>query len=304
MKNIINLPWNKTITISDYLEFVKPQYIYLKLTPSISIRNYSSDKILSLIASLYETFEQKVTIINKKLFFQCDAKVSYYIYMEKKQVQFYFIVPEKHYLLFKEKLVDTWSNKITISIVPEIPLFNHECTKYFMTYKNEDTLSVSCDKRSNVLLNSLLGTVHMMEDGDRVGVFYNFNAVSQIGWREKFDNTIEKLKNDVPINKNKLDIMYIRNYILQMTASFIDIVLECVSLGEPHKPKPMRDIVICEDTKKKRDALIVKTQILCMSESSDKSRENNNAINVCESFKCLDGDNRLIYSKCSKENFK
>jgi len=168
-----------SMKISDYFEFKQPQYLYLKLTPSVSIRNYNSDKILSLIGSLYKNIYQQIKIINNKLFFECSAKVSYYIYMERNDVQFYFIVPEAHFLMFKEKLIDTWSNKITITIMPELPLFKHECTKYFMTYKKEDAMSLSCDKRTNVLLGSLLNTLHVMEDGDKVGVFYNFNPTYQ-----------------------------------------------------------------------------------------------------------------------------
>ena len=171
----------KEISITKYFEFKKPNYIYLKLTPSTSIRNYNSDQILKLIASLYKSISQQIKKINNKLFFECSSKASYYIYMEKSNVEFYFIVPEAQFTLFKDKLIDTWNNKITITIVPEIPLFNQDCTKFYLTYKKEDAMSLTTDKRNNVLLSSVLSTLYVMENGDKAGIFYNFNPTFQGG---------------------------------------------------------------------------------------------------------------------------
>lgn len=294
------------IKLSDYIEFKKPTYIFLKLIPSNSIRNYNSDKILTLIAGLYRAIDKQIKTINKKLFIECTAKVSYYIYMEKKKVEFYFIVPEQHYNLFKDRIIDTWSNKITISKADEIPIFDKECTKYYMTYKKEDAMSLSCDKRNNVLLNSLLTTIHVMEDGDKVGVLYNFIPTNQKGWRVAFDKTIQKLKQDEPINKNKLDAMYIARKFFLLVAKCIDTILETINLATPPKEKPLYNLDLPNDTLKKRDATIVKTQILCFSESKDKIREHNNAISVCESFQCLDVDrgNSLTYRKFKNKGYQ
>jgi len=256
-----------SMKISDYIEFKKPNYIYLKLIPSNSIRNYNSDKILTLIAGLYRAIDKQIRTINKKLFFECSAKVSYYIYMEKKSVQFYFIVPETHYNLFKDKIIDTWSNKITIAKVDNIPIFDKKCTKYFMTYKKEDAMSLECDKRNNVLLNSLLNTIHIMEEGDKVGVLYNFIPTNQKSWRVNYDRTIQRLKEDMPINKNKMDALYIARKFFLLVAKCLDIALEVISLGPKQTDKPIRDLMLTKDTLRKRDATIVNTQILCFSES-------------------------------------
>jgi GTPase SAR1 family protein len=289
--------------ISEYFELKKPNYIFLKLIPSNSIRNYNSDKILNLIAGLYRSIDKQIRTVNKKLFFECNAKVSYYVYMEKKNVQFYFIVPESHYNLFKDKIIDVWSNKITITQVQELPLFDNDCTKFYMTYKKEDAMSLACDKRNNVLLNSLLTTIHVMEDGDKVGVFYNFTPAYQKSWRVAYDRTLQKLKEDEPINKNKLDALYLVRVLTLMIAKCIDTVLESINLGKAKIEKPMRDLYLTDDTVKKRDSVIINTQILCFSQSEDRSREYNNAVSVCQSFQCLDGDNSLIYHKCRSDKF-
>lgn len=307
--NIYNILFDKggfnmkqySMKISEYYEYKKPNYIFLKLTPSYSIRNYNSDKFLSLITVLYKEIKNQIQVINKKLFFECTAKLSYYIYMEKSNVEFFFIVPESHYRLFKDKIIDTWSNKITINKVDEIPAFDKNCTKNYMTYKQDDALSLSCDKRNNVLLGSLLTTLHMMEEGDKLGVFYNFFPTKQSTWRARYDHRIEDLKNDKPIYKHKSNLMYWFKYGVVIISNLVDEVLS--SLGSSTKPnvKPFKNLDLTSDTYNKRNAIIVNTQILCLSESKDKNRELNNILGACGSFECLDSDNRLIPKKVTKE---
>lgn len=288
--------------ITDIIEYRKSRYIFLKLIPSSSIRNYNSDKILTLIASLYRSIDNRVRAIDKKICIEGNAKVAYYIYMEKNKVEFYFIVPESHYNLFKDKIIDIWHNKITITQVNELPIFDKNCTAYYMWYKKEDAMSLTCDKRNNYLLGSILNTLHIMDKGDKVGVLYNFTPANQKTWRVEYDKVIEKLKRDEPINKNKLDFWYLVKKFFLLVAKIADTTLEIVSLGNTTESKPTKNLMLSQDTIKKRDAIIVKAQILCLSESQDKQRELNNALTVCESFKCLENDNTLIYRKYKKKN--
>lgn len=288
--------------ITDIIEYRKSRYIFLKLIPSSSIRNYNSDKILTLIASLYRSIDNRVRAIDKKICIEGNAKVAYYIYMEKNKVEFYFIVPESHYNLFKDKIIDIWHNKITITQVNELPIFDKNCTAYYMWYKKEDAMSLTCDKRNNYLLGSILNTLHIMDKGDKVGVLYNFTPANQKTWRVEYDKVIEKLKRDEPINKNKLDFWYLVKKFFLLVAKIADTTLEIVSLGNATESKPTKNLMLSQDTIKKRDAIIVKAQILCLSESQDKQRELNNALTVCESFKCLENDNTLIYRKYKKKN--
>lgn len=292
---------NYSMTFSKYFEFKNPKYLYLKLTPSTSIRNYNSDQILKLVASLYRSFRQQIRLINKKLFFECTAKVSFYTYLEKNRVEFYFIVPEAHYTLFKDKILDTWSNKITITIVPKIPLFNQDCTKFYLTYKKEDALSLVTDKRSNTLLTSELSTLYVMEEGDKAGVFFNFIPTCQSGWKAKHEETIRKISDGMPIYKNKVSPAYIGLYALEVIIHVLDILLESVSITTPRK-KTNYDIVYTDDTKNKKHAAVIDTQILCFSESEDKIREYNTATSLCQSFQCLTGDNELIAHRIRGKN--
>lgn len=282
----------KSMKISDLIEFLKPNYIFLKVTPSISVRNYNSDGLLKIIATLYRTFQQRVDIINKKITIQSNAKVAFYIYMEKNKAEFYFVVPEAHYNLFKDKIHDAWGNKIDIDIVPILPLINPDCTKYYMQFKKEDAMSLSTDKRNNVLIASELGNLYSMQDNDKAGIFFNFIPTSQIAWRNDYDNTIKKLLEDRPVSKSKLDLWNGICWIIDKLVRGIDIVLESINLGNP-EVKYKYDLIISDDTKRKRNVEIIDTQIVCMYESDEQKHERNMCKNLCHSFQCLTGDNEL-----------
>ena len=284
----------RSMSIYDYLEIKHPSYVYLRIVPSNSIRNYNTDKIISLVAGMYSSVFNRIERINKKLFFRCEAKASYYIYMEKAKVDFYFIVPEPHYLLFKEKIIDAWSNKITIEQVKSIPEFSEDCSKAYQSYSKSDALSLSCDKRNNDLLSGLLNTLYMMRDGDKVGVLYNFIPYRQQQWRSHFDRTMNALKEDFPVTKNKTQ------FLISVMAFILDRIMNiALSAMFGDKKKKPNELIISDCTRRKREQLIVQTQILCLSQSEDIWRERNNLTAVSKAFECLDSDNKLI--PCNKK---
>lgn len=295
----------KTIKFSDYFEFVEAKYVYLKLTPSTSLRNYNSDNILKLIASLYRTFDQQVHKINHKFkwIIEPSYKVSFYIYMEKpkedidkSKVEFYFIVPSKHYTLMKDKIMDTWGSVISINIVPTLPLFNQECTAYYLKYQKEDAMSIVTDKRNNSLLTSELSTLYSMEEEDRAAVLFNFIPVSQQSWRAEYVNTMKRFYADQSINKNKFDILTILFFLIDNIVRIMDIVLSSLNLGSS-ETKLKSDYAITDDTKNKKTSTVVGTQIICFAESKDKLREFNICQSLCQSFNCLASQDNTLVSK-------
>lgn len=290
-----------SITLSDYVSFKKPNYVFLRVTPNVSIRNYSSDVFIRLVTKLYINIGERIRYIDKKLFFECASKLGYYIYIEKDNVEFFFVVPERQYGIFKDKIIDVWSNKLTIDTVDSIPNFSSDCTKYYLTYKKNDALSLNCDKRNNYLLSSQLNVLHIMEDGDKAGVFYNFIPTQQRSWRVDWDNAINGLKVGKPNLHSKLSCSYILRVTLNLLTIAADTLLEAVSFSKDIKKVDIkRELDISSSSRAKRDEDIVTTQIICVSESSDKSREINNALSLCNSFEIIAEDNTLVYSKIRK----
>jgi hypothetical protein len=105
----------KRIKFSDYINVAKPSYVFLRLTPNNSIRNQSTHKIAKSIASLYRNITQNIRkenakvikalgrefLIGTKYSVEMNAKVAYYVYIEKRKVEFYFVVPSAHLTLIK-----------------------------------------------------------------------------------------------------------------------------------------------------------------------------------------------------------
>jgi len=279
-----------------YLSFRYPSYIYLQIIPSTSIRNYNSDNILRLIASCYRSFSQQIKRINNTFCIESTAKISFYIYFEKNRVDFYFIVPETHYLLFKDKINDTWSNKIDIQEVSELPLIN-KGTGYYMTYRYEDAMSLVTDKRNNTLISSELNTLYQMQEGDKAGIIFNFIPTDQKSWIVKYDKTIQKLKDDLPINKQKLtSISYYAYLLLSFIIRALNILLASFSI-DTTQVKNKYELRLTEDTIKKRTSVVIDSQIVCLSESEDKLREINIAQALCNSFNHIASDDNELVAK-------
>lgn len=288
---------------TNIIEVVNPKYTFFKITPSNSLRNYESDIFVPLVAQLYTDIKNKIKTINKKLRIETNEKLGYYIYLEKSKVQFYFIIPMRHSNLFKDKINDAWNNKIDIVNVDSIPNFDVNSTKYYMTYKKADAFSITCDKRSNTLIGSQLNTLGIMDEGDKIAVFYNFFPEFQKSWKAKWDNTINDLKYGYPVFHNRFSGTAIFKYILHFLLNTVDTVLDSISLSNANsnKPKLMRDLELSIATKQKRDKTIINSQIIILSESKDKEREKTNALSMCHSFECLAEDNELVHKKINSK---
>lgn len=292
----------KSMKLSTYFKIVYPKYNYYKIIPLKSLRNYNSDKIISVVTTLYRSVSKRIIKENKKFFFNPQVKVGYFIYMEKANIEFYFIIPEQYESLLKSKISDVW-NGITIEKVDNIPEFNNsKSTKYFLTYKNEDALSLSVDKRNNALLSSMLTTVETMEDSDKCGVLFYFTPTTQASWKEDCKRTLERYVQGYPIDKEKSGIKYILKLGIRICLAFIEIVMDSLIGFTDNNYKNTKltfsqSIPLSLETNKKKDSKIVKTQIVIVSQSENKISADNRAIDLCESFNTLKGDNELVYKR-------
>jgi hypothetical protein len=315
----------KFIKLSELIHVVKPEYVFLKLTPNNSIRNNSTHKIAKSISSLYRNISQNIKAEEVKIFkfmkkdfligtkyrFEMNSKVSYYIYMEKKKIEFYFIVPKQHLSLIKEKISDSWTN-ITLSDVKELPAFSEGSTQFQLVYQKEDALSLATDRRNDDLLRSNLNVVDVMEEGDKVGIFYNFIPTTQFSWRSTYENTIRKVKRNLPTDRNKVGMSYLLKSAVGIISGVLDDIGEVLS-GPSTKKKgneynALEGLIealnggkkISACTMRKSTATILNTQIAVMSESKNKLRQMNNARSLSQSFETITEDNRLTAKSLKK----
>lgn len=306
----------KRIKITDYVNIVKPSYVYLKLTPNNSIRNHSTHKIVKAISSLYRNIIQNVKIdearaikvlgkeflIGTKYSYEINSKVSYYVYIEKNKVEFYFIIPKQHLSIIKEKISDSWAN-ITIKQVEALPVFSETATKHQLVYSKEHALSLASDRRNDDMLRSKLNIVDVMEDGDKVGVFYNFIPTTQFSWRSSYEATIRKVKRNLPTDRNKMGLTYALKTAIGIVSGLIDDLGEVLSGTNKKKDdyaafEGLLDRLnggkqISDCTRKKAASTIINSQIVVFSESQDKLRQRNNARSLTQSYETITDDNRL-----------
>lgn len=299
----------KSIKVSEYFRLSKPKYVILKLIPDTSIRNYNSSSIARTINHLGKSLNQRIYKESKYWNIEAPAKCSFMIDIRKSSVEFYFIVPETHEKLLREKITEVWP-KITISIVDKVEQFTDEALKYQIHYKSEDPLSLTLDKRCNEPLNSILGVLDIIEEDDRVAVFYNFKPASQRRWVNQWNATYRRFNNNEPLDKEVLG----KNYILKLLALTLVEVLEGIfeAVGEVFK-KDKKDVNFIElaitnlvgnkgkelskATLSKKDSIVLDTQIAVISQSKDKGRMINNANAVAQAFHQLNEDNELTYSE-------
>lgn len=289
----------KPIKVKDYFEIINPEYSVLKVTPLKSLRNYNSESLVAIVASTYKKLSQQFCKHEKKLTFKRQAKLSYMIYMDADgSISFFFMLPNDFFTLYKEKIGEVWKG-VTVELVDALPTFSVSSTKFCMTYKKRDAFSLVTDKRNNSLLSAILSATDILEEGDRAAVLYNIYPVNQKYWKASHDESINKLKAGYPVEREKKNKLFL----LKLSAKFICIVCDIalntfLSLFDDKLPPderiPIKDLDISSATTSKRDAKIVGTQILIMSESEDRDRQRNSASSLCESFDRLTGDNSLV----------
>lgn len=303
----------KSIKLSDYFEIRKPTYRYLKLIPDSSIRNYNSSAIANAMALMYKDIFHIIKRENKKIVYETNFKLSYMIDITKTEVGFYFIVPTFHLERIKEKIRNTWK-RCTIEEIKEIKPFKNEAVKYQVYNTMEDALSLAVDKKNNDPLNALLNIVEIMNEDDRMAIFYNFIPCNQNNWQTSYKKTIEKLQEGKPVNRDLTVGVFFRN----VFAFINDIITEAVNmfLGSDSKTKSndlgfleaamgiVKNYNLSPATERKKNASVIDTQIMVISEAVDTNKAENNAITLCQNFNCIAEDNELKFKPIKEDKKK
>lgn len=294
-----------SMPLSEYFKIINPKYSVLKIIPDTSIRNYDSESIARVICNMYSIPLDRIDFKKIQFTYKLPQKTSFFIDISTKEVNFYIITPEDYEKLIMEKCSTTWP-KATIKKVDSIRAFSKDSLKYELHYKKEDGLSLKVDKRSNDPLNNILNVLDIMEQDDRVGVYYNFIPIDQQRWRNKHAATLEKVKNNMLIDKQKISAKYIIFWIVDQLMSILTLVIEEVSnfIGEG-KSITVKDKVntagmsmyerLSNSTIIKGERNVIDTQLVVLSDSESDKRKRNNALSVCESYKCISEDNSLVY---------
>lgn len=285
-------PKIQSIKLSDYFEIVRPEYVFLRLTPTTSVRNYNSEKIAKTIASMYKRFSLRIKKHDKKYFFQVPERVGYMIYMYKGGVEFYFIAPKQHQNLLKSLMQETWKG-IAINQVDYLPSFSNKAIKYRLNYKYEDALSLSADCRNNQLLSSILGKIDILEDKDRVAICYDFIPVSQKSWKPEYRDAMQRVKQGLPTERTALTTSFILKWVFSGLVIIIDTTFDAIFsfFGTKNSiPKFQLDpMQVSSATKQKQHSPVLGVKISVVTDGNPAS-----GYAICEAFEAISEDNQLI----------
>lgn len=308
--------------LSEAFKVINPQYTFLKIKPNFSIRNNNTHKLARSIAILYKNLLHSITIEERKLVkflgkeflvgtkysLMKQSKVSYYIYMEHNKIEFYFIVPQQYQTYINEKITDVWGS-VTVETVEALPSFSNDATRYELQYEKEDALSLAVDRRTNELLSSNLNVVELLEEGDKIGIFYNFIPTSQFSWKHTYKATIDKVHNKQPVERDKTGASFVLKFAFSLVNTILNDILGSM-FGEKKKEGTILDSLvdrisgtnkISETTAKKSKAMIIDTQIIVMSESDSVTRRINSVRSLAQSFDTISEDNKLVFKPHRKK---
>ncbi|WP_207721014.1 hypothetical protein [Clostridium gasigenes] len=303
----------KILKFDDYIQIKRPTYLYIKITPHKSTRNYNSNSIAKAIAGTYKAINNRVYKEQGKLIIESNFKISYIIDIEKDNTNFCFLVPELFLNAILVKIKEVWS-KATVEVMEEgIKGFGDNALCYSLSYKKEDALSLEVDRKSNEPLNSILSIMEDMQENDRVTIIYNFMPNTQANWKEQYQSTMQKITEKKSIDKKVLSFDYIlRNGVLGLLGvldSLMSVVNDFLG-GETTGTQESlytsimgvleRRDELTIATKKKKESTVINTQILIVGESENTTQAESNIINTCQAYSSIDSDNELTYKKVKK----
>ena len=193
---------------------------------------------------------------------------------------------------------------VEIKKVNALPININDCTKYQLSYKLNDVLSLNVDKRNNSLLNANLSVLEILQDDEAVGIFYNFIPMSQkeqnyfkISSQEALNNFRKGI--NLKKSKNIVDLGVIS---LKFLVDFINGLLNAFLSA----PKNSHNIInpvektTSSSTQRKAKSDIIKTQAIICAKSDEKEREKQLCTTTFNTFTSLNGDNELEMEEVKK----
>lgn len=307
----------KSIKFSYGIKLLKPKYIILQIIADKGVRNYKNVDIARAINKTYKAIDKRIKIEQRKLIIETSFKISYVVDITKRGVEFYFIVPD----IFKDVLINQISNVWHKAEIKEVEAFTlpKEYDIHQLYYKNEDALSLKVDRKSNEPLNSILNVINIMEQDDRVTLFYNFIPNPNQGFKHYYDETMEKYKNNELLEKQDYSMKTIVKRIALGTASILQTIIDTLNdflgntaISEKEEKNNLYKIMfsilnekkqLSANTRSKKESVILDTQIALLSSSEDKDRRYKNSQAILNSFGQLEEDNSFKMKKVNNAHF-
>lgn len=285
--------------ILKHSDILHPKYSYMKLIPSASISNYDSSSLALLVNDLFKSLSERIHVIEKRVFLEEKTSIRYMIDVSKDRVDFFYIIPSAYKDLAIDTIAKMWNGRCTVQEVNKssIRVLDNP-TIFQLRYKYEDSLSLKTDKKSNKFLSKALNIIEIMGEEDVVQLAVNLIPYRRrpLEWKTFCDDTYDRFKKNLPIQKNKLDFSYLFDLLKAGLGEFVNLIL-------PEALRNTVDFTISADEKKlsssssdkaRDSSKVIDTQMAVLTKSIDKEYEELLGKSFCNSFKVISGDNELI----------
>lgn len=280
-------------------------YMYLKLLPTPSLKNETTDKIALRVNLLYKSFNDRKKNKDKGKFLAEQQKLGIYTRITKDNISFYAIVPKFFYTEFRTACENAWKG-INIEEVDEIPnSFDNGYTETNLSTKKSNALSLRVNKTDNFLLSSVLSVVDILQEDEEVGIYYNFiptSSVSRKDCRSTFKEDIDRYRKNFSVDKEKTAFGYLKNTVTFCVDFVSDLVADLgkefnLDMNVTTSNDRISDLEndISQSTKDKGRKQLISTQIILLAKSTDRKREKTINEYIGDNFDCIKEDNEFIY---------
>lgn len=277
----------------------KPEQVCLSISPDKFVKN---DKTLILVTSLYDTYTAPIHRIKFRRGIEYKKKhvPIWEIIMDEEKIKFNLYTDMDFLNYVKGKLATTWPDA-AVSITEERETFDESKTQCaYMQLMEHHMLSLDTNQKTeNNFVESVLNVHGLLKDGDRAVLQIVLDPASD-EWQQECDNLFEEYKNTGylpvkllvdPKRTFKKSVETVLDFTVQSIEGFIDSLASSDRMYATKK-KSVRQL--SQSTLFKTTNHAFWTQIRIGCESSDKSRAKHILKSIANSFRELDGDNKLI----------
>lgn len=274
--------------------------ISLKITPDSRLDNKNVDE---LAKALYQ-YKSPLERMHKGKLLPPNF-LSFETVLEKENTSFYLTIPSENESIAKKTLTTIFPKSALEKA--EDPFNDEPVLCNALNYERHFMFSLKVDKRKMGALPSLLETIKVLEEGEKVYI-QSISTPAHPEWHQGAVEAYEKFKNGEMPRKKKLSKQTISNATLKAithtvygTASLLAETiggegLEPLKLDGSELAVLMRDGGLSTSTLNKMKAGAYETEIRVAVVCSDIKKAENIMRMATSSFRSLDGDNMLIAS--------
>lgn len=288
---------------SSVLKVDKAEQVCLSISPDKFVKN---DKVSSFIAALYDTYTAPIRRIKweKGILYKKKHIPIWEISINTDSIQFYLYTDVDYLSYVMSKINVVWPDVAVARTDQrhELNISHTECALMKLTEHHMLSLDTN-SKIDSTFIESLLNVYNLLKEGDKVLVQFVMDPISD-EWQEECDKLFEQYRNTGelptklfgdPGRTLKKSVETVLDFTVSTIESMLDNIASTDRTAMTEKRKSIKQL--SQSTLYKTSNHAFNTQIRIGCECSDSARAKHILRSVANSFRELDGDNKLVLAK-------